>query len=67
MSFKQVMLSAGCVAAWLILPVLLIAGGAVLLTYAVVTLSGEILVGGAKKSLDKATARELARRLCLGH
>jgi hypothetical protein len=67
MSFKQLLGSTGYAAAWLILPVFAVGCGAALLTYAVMTLLGEILVGGAKKSLDKATARELARRLCLGH
>jgi hypothetical protein len=63
---KQTLLSMGCVAAWLVLPFLAVAGLAALATHAMAIELGEILVGKATKSLDQATARKIARRMCLG-
>jgi len=68
MSFKHVVFYAGCAATWLVLlPMFVAACGVALLTYAVFGELGELLVGGAKKTLDNSTAREIARRMCLGN
>jgi hypothetical protein len=67
MSFKYVVFYLGCAAAWLLLlPVLVLSGGA-LVTYAVFSELGEFLSRGNYKSLDDSTAREMARRMCVGH
>ncbi|HEY3656292.1 MAG TPA: hypothetical protein VGL34_15105 [Steroidobacteraceae bacterium] len=68
MSFKYVVFYLGCAATWLVLlPVLVIGGGIALIAYAVFSELSEFVVGGAEKSLDNSTAREIARRMCLGH
>ena len=68
MSFKDVVFYLGCVATWLVLlPVLAVSGAIALIAYAVVSELSELITGGAEKSLDNSTAREIARRMCLGH
>ena len=68
MSFKHVMFYAGCAIAWFVLlPLFLLGGGIALLTYAVFSEVSESVVGGSKKAIDTNTAREIARRMCLGH
>jgi hypothetical protein len=68
MWFKHVVFYAGCVATWSVfLPLFVIACGIALLAYAVLGELGELLLGGAKKTLDNSTAREIARRMCLGN
>jgi hypothetical protein len=68
MSFKDVVFYLGCAATWLVLlPVLVVGGGIALIAYAVFSELSEFVVGGTEKSLDNSTAREIARRMCLGH
>jgi hypothetical protein len=68
MSFKDVVFYLGCAATWLILlPVLVVGGGIALIAYAVFSELGEFFMGGAAKPVDNSTAREIARRMCLGH
>jgi len=67
MSFKNVVSYLGCVAAWVILLPAFVVGAMALLVYAVFCELGESFVGGHAKTLDNSTARELARRMCLGH
>jgi len=68
MSFKEVVFCLGCAATWLILlPVLVVGGAIALLAYAVFSEVGEFLMGSAEKPVDNSTAREIARRMCLGH
>jgi hypothetical protein len=60
--------SLGYLIAWfLILPIFVIGGGATLILYAVLAEIGAILTGSSGNTLDPAEARELARRICLGH
>ncbi|MDB6083314.1 MAG: hypothetical protein JWN43_1195 [Gammaproteobacteria bacterium] len=68
MLFKYVVFWLGCAAAWLIvLPVLVVSGGITLLAYAVFSEVAALFTGRSSKSLDDTTAREMARRVCLGH
>jgi len=68
MSFKQVMFYIGCAVAWFVLlPVCIVGGGVALLSYAVFSEVGELVAGDAKKTVDSSTAREIARRVCLGN
>jgi hypothetical protein len=68
MSFKDVVFYIGCVASWVILLPALVVGGAIaLVAYALFTELSEILLGSSESSLDTPTAREIARRVCLGH
>lgn len=61
------MFSIGCVVAWFVLlPVYTIGGGIALLCYAVFSEVGALVVGDTKASVDNSTAREIARRVCLG-
>lgn len=67
MSVKQLMFFLGCAIAWFVLLPLCIVGGLLaLISCAIVSEVGELVVGDAEKSIDQATARELARRVCLG-
>jgi hypothetical protein len=68
MSYKHVVFYVGCVVTWsFLLPLFVVACGIALLAYAVLGELGELLVGGTKKTLDNSTAREIARRMCLGN
>jgi hypothetical protein len=68
MSFKQVMFFSGCVVAWFVLlPLCIVGGGLALLSYAVFSEVGELVVGDTKGRVDISTAREIARRVCLGY
>jgi hypothetical protein len=68
MSLKAILLSLGCVLAWFVLlPVLVIGGGAALFVYAVCAELSGFLLGSSSQSLDASVAREIARRLCGGY
>jgi hypothetical protein len=68
MTFKNVVFYLGCVATWLfVLPVLAISGFVALVAYGVFSQLGDSVLGRSEKALDKSTAREIARRMCLGH
>ena len=68
MSFKDVVFYLVCAATWFILLPLFVIGGTIaLLSYAVVSEMTEIFLGRRAKALDKTAAREIARRMCLGH
>jgi uncharacterized membrane protein YjjB (DUF3815 family) len=68
MSFKQVIFYIVCAATWLLLlPVCLFGGATALLSYAVVSELGELFAGGTGSVVDSSTAREIARRVCLGN
>jgi hypothetical protein len=65
---KALFLSLGCVLAWFVLlPVLVIGGGAALFIYAVLAELGAFLMGSPGKTLDTTVAREIARRMCGGY
>jgi len=68
MSFKDVVFYLVCAATWFILlPLLVVAGTIALFGYALVSELTEIFLGRTAKALDKTAAREIARRMCLGH
>jgi hypothetical protein len=68
MSFKDVMFYLVCAATWFILlPLFLVGGTIVLVSYAVFSELREYLLGRTVKALDKTAARETARRVCLGN
>jgi hypothetical protein len=68
MTFRTLLSSLGCIIAWcLLLPVLVIGGGAILLIYAVLSEFGALLTGSGAGSLDPTTAREISRRICQGY
>jgi hypothetical protein len=68
MSFKDVMFYLVCAATWFILlPLFLVAGTIALVSYAMFSELREHLLGRTVKALDKAAARETARRVCLGN
>jgi hypothetical protein len=68
MSFKDAVFYLICAATWFILLPLLVVGGTIaLVSYAVASELTEILLGRSAKALDKKAAREIARRMCLGH
>ena len=68
MTIKYVSFYLGCVATWIIvLPVLAICGFVALVAYAVLSQLTDVLLGRSHKTLDNTTAREIARRMCLGH
>jgi hypothetical protein len=63
MSLKAILFSLGCLLAWFVLlPLLLIGGGAALFCYAIFAELGVLLVGS--KSVDTTVAREIARSMC---
>ena len=65
---KAVLISLGCLLAWLVLlPLLVIGGGVTLLAYAILAEFGALILGGGAKALDTADAREIARRMCGGY
>ena len=64
MSLKAILFSLGCLVAWFVLlPLLLIGGGAALFCYAIFAELGVLLVGNPK-SVDSTVAREIARSIC---
>jgi hypothetical protein len=68
MSFKYVLFYIGCAVTWMVLlPVLVVSGGIALMTYAVFSELGTLFKSSDHKSLDDTTAREIARRMCVGH
>jgi hypothetical protein len=67
MSLKLILFTIGCLVAWFILlPLLLIVGGAAL-ACAIFAEVGEFLVGNPSKALDKSAASEIARGMCGGY
>jgi hypothetical protein len=68
MSLKAILFTIGCLVAWFILlPMLLVVGGAALFAYAIFAEIGEFLAGNPSKALDKSAASEIARRMCGGY
>jgi hypothetical protein len=68
MSLKAIFFTLGCLVAWFVLlPLLLVAGGTALFAYAIFAELGSFLTGAPSKSLDKSAAREIARRMCGGY
>ena len=64
MSLRAISFSLGCLVAWFVLlPLLLIGGGATLFCYAIFAELGVLLVGNPK-SVDSTAAREIARSIC---
>jgi hypothetical protein len=65
MSFKRVAFCLGCMTAWFVLlPLFVIGGGMALVTYAIFSEIGELLMG-KRPALETRDAREMARRVCL--
>jgi hypothetical protein len=68
MMWKAVLISLGCLVAWLVLlPLLVIGGGVTLLAYAILAEFGALILGDSAKALNTADAREIARRMCGGY
>ena len=67
MLIKTVVFYLGCAASWLVLPVFVVGGVCLLLSYAVLAELGDFLTRNAGPPLDDSTARELAQRMCVGH
>jgi len=68
MSCKDIVFYLVCVTAWFVLLPLLVVGGTITLVgYALFSELRENFLGRRAKVLDKAAAREMARRLCLGN
>jgi hypothetical protein len=68
MFLKAILLSLGCLLAWLVLlPLLVIGGGAALFAYAVFAEFGALFLGNTGTTVDPAAAREIARRMCGGY
>jgi hypothetical protein len=68
MSCKDIVFYLVCVTAWFVLLPLLVVGGTIALVgYALFSELRENFLGRRAKVLDKAAAREMARRLCLGN
>ena len=68
MSFKYVVFYAGCAVTWFVLlPVLLVSCSIALVACAVFSELGALFRLSDHKSLDDTTAREIARRMCVGH
>jgi hypothetical protein len=68
MTLKSLFFYALCAASWLVLlPVLVVGGAATLLGYAVLAEVSDSIAGPTYRPLDRAAAREAARRMCLGH
>jgi hypothetical protein len=68
MFFNAVFISLACTIVWfLLLPIFVIGGGTILFVYATLSELGALLTGRAGNSIDPATAREIARRICLGY
>jgi hypothetical protein len=67
MSYKDIVFYLVCAAAWFVLLPLFVVGGTItLVSCAVFSELRESFLGRRAKVLDKAAAREMARRLCLG-
>jgi len=65
MSLKAILFSVGCALAWFVLLPLLVIGGALaLFSYAVFAEVASFLTGKPIESVDSASAREIARRMC---
>ena len=68
MFLKTISFSLGCLFAWFVLlPLLVIGGGAALLAYAICAELGASLTGNTGKTVDTTVAREIARRMCGGY
>ncbi len=67
MSLRVIEFYLGYALCWALLPVLAVAGIVALLAYAILTELGDFLIGHGEKAIDTSTAREIARRMCLGH
>jgi hypothetical protein len=68
MLFNAVSTSLACAIAWfLLLPIFVIGGGAIVFVYAILGELGALLTGRAGNSIDPTAAREIARRICLGY
>jgi hypothetical protein len=68
MSLKAVLFSLGCIIAWFVLlPVLVIAGGIALFSCATFAELGALLTGSSARTLDTRVAREIAREMCGGY
>ena len=68
MSLKTILFTLGYLVAWFVLlPVLLIAGGTALFAYAIFAELGAFLAGHPSDTLDPSAAREIARRMCGGY
>ncbi|MGA2188970.1 MAG: hypothetical protein ABSH33_10580 [Steroidobacteraceae bacterium] len=68
MTIRSVFFFLGCIATWVfVLPVLAVCGVVALVAYAVISQLGDFLLARGDKALDQKTAREIARRMCLGH
>jgi hypothetical protein len=67
MLVRAIFVSAGCLAAWLIvLPALAVLGGAALFLYASLAEITSVLTGKAPRTLDPSAIRSTARRICDG-
>jgi len=68
MSLKALVFFLGCILAWFVLlPLLVVAGGVALFAYAIFAELAAFVTGNPGKSLDTSAAREIARRMCLGY
>jgi hypothetical protein len=68
MFLKAILLALGCLLAWLVLlPLLVIGGGAALFAYAIFAEFGAMFLGNTGTTVDPAAAREIARRMCGGY
>jgi hypothetical protein len=68
MSLKALFFSIGCLIAWFVfLPLLVIGGGTALLVHALFGELAAFLSGTSDPSIDRSTAREIARRMCGGY
>jgi hypothetical protein len=65
MILKIVLGALGCLLAWLLLLPILLLGGCVLLLVALLAELGALIAGGADSTLDAASARRIARDICL--
>jgi hypothetical protein len=67
-SLKAILFTLGCLVAWFVLlPLLLIAGGAALFAYAIFAELAAFVTGHRSKTLDTSVARDIARRMCGGY
>jgi hypothetical protein len=68
MLIKALLSSLGCLLAWVfLLPVFALVGGAGLFLYATLAEIGSLFTGRTVKTIDPSTARENARRICMGY
>jgi hypothetical protein len=68
MSIKAIFYAFGCLLAWFVLlPAMVIGGGAALLAYAIVAEVGKGMFGKPDVSLDSSKARAIAQRMCLDY